>query len=425
MGRELFAACVPFRNSILALDQVYASAMGFSLIKSTGLFTDALSDTKDPLGDPWPITITLPALVMLQLALVDALAAIGVKPNIVVGHSAGETAVLAASGSGSHAMALELAIARGRAFALVEEAGGTMAAVSCSPKIGREIIEEVRSELGDGALSIGCYNAAHAITLSGKGTYVDAAVTRAVARGIFARTLRTRVPVHSAMMESCRAEYERLVADVFARYPASVPSVETYSTTTGKALERAFDAQYFWDGTIGPVLFDDALNALVAKHKTATFVEIGPHPVLSSYLLDRGTSPTLACPLRRPRVPEPGIEVREFVGTLAKIVAAGHNCVDFDALYGECVSASARRKAKELAYPFAPKSLPWAAPTAEIARQRQHRNGPLNYPQLAVNIQTHPGLADHVIKGEPIMPAAGFIEMVSVALGHARDRADG
>ena len=43
----------------------------------------------------------LPAITMLQLALVDALAAAGVAPDAVIGHSAGETAVLAASGSAS------------------------------------------------------------------------------------------------------------------------------------------------------------------------------------------------------------------------------------------------------------------------------------------------------------------------------------
>ena len=419
VGRQLFAACTPFRESILALDKVYASAVGTSLIASTGLFTDALADPKDTLGDPWPIAVTLPALTMLQLALVDALAAAGVAPDVVVGHSAGETAVLAASGSGSPAMALELAIARGRALALVEPAGGAMAAVSCSPEVAREIIEEVRTDLGEGALTVGCYNTASAVTLSGMGSHIDAAVAKAAARGIFARRLRTRIPVHSSMMELCRAEYNRLVAEVFARYPVSAPSVATYSATTGRVLASPFDAQYFWDGTIGPVLFDDALDALVADHESATFVEIGPHPVLSSYLLDRGTSPTLACPLRRPRAPEPGIEVREFVGALAKIVAAGHNCVDFDAIYGACAGAGGRKTAKGLAYPFAPRSLPWALPTADIARQRQHRNGPLNYRQLAVNVQTHPGLADHVIKGEPIMPASGFMEMVSAGSEYA------
>ena len=117
-------------------------------------------------------------------------------------------------------------------------------------------------------------------------------------------------------------------------------------------------------------------------------------------------SPTLVCPLRRPRTPEPGVEVREFVSALGKLVAAGYSCVDFDVLYGHV------ERTKAPTYPFALKSVPWFVETPEIARQRQSRNGPMNYPQLAINVKTHPGLADHVIKGEPIMPAAGFVEMV-------------
>ena len=403
---------MPFRASILELDAVYASITGTSLIK-TGLFTDMLKDPADTLGDPWPSSITLPALTILQLALVDALAAVGVKPDVVVGHSAGETAVLSASGSGSKAMAVELAIARGRAFELVENAGGTMAAVSCSPKAARALIDEVLAELGDAPLTVGCYNTTNAVTLSGAATHIDAAVAKARARDIFARRLRTRVPVHSPLMEGCRAEFTAGVERVFARHPARPPTVETYSAATGAAFARAFDAAYFWDGTLGPVRFDEALEALVAAHggRGATFIEIGPHPVLSGYLLDRGTAPTIACPLRRPRAPEPGVEVREFVGALGKVVAAGHNCVDFDALYAGCPGAGAGTRTKMFKYPFAMKSIPWALQSAEIVRQRQKRNGPLNYPQLVVNVQTHPGLADHVIKGEPIMPAAGYIEM--------------
>ena len=72
------------------------------------------------------------------------------------------------------------------------------------------------------------------------------------------------------------------------------------------------------------------------------------------------------------------------------------------------------RRVKTPPYPFSPKSIPWVSHTPEIARQCQQRNGPMNYPQLAINARTHPVLADHAIKGEPIMPAAGFIEMVRI-----------
>ena len=221
MGRQLFKACAPFRQSILELDKVYASATGVSLIDTTGLFAADLPEGTDSLGDPWPIAITLPALTMLQLALVDTLAAVGVRPDAAVGHSAGETAVLYASGAASKAAALELAIARGRALSLVEDAKGTMAAVSCSPKDASKIIDEVNAELGAGVLAIGCYNTPGAVTLSGAESHIDLAVAKAAAAGIFARKLKTRVPVHSEMMELCRAEFEGLVADVFARHAVS------------------------------------------------------------------------------------------------------------------------------------------------------------------------------------------------------------
>ncbi|KAI0749982.1 hypothetical protein C8Q80DRAFT_660233 [Daedaleopsis nitida] len=410
MGRQLFGACAPFRESILELDQVYASVVGASLIETTGLFTDTHAETSDTLGNPWPIAITLPALTMLQLALVDALAAVGVRPDAVVGHSAGETAVLSASGAASKAAALELAIARGRALSLVEEAKGTMAAVSCSPKDARTIIEEVQTELGQGVLEVGCFNTSNAVTLSGAESHIDLAVAKATAAGIFARKLKTRVPVHSEMMNLCRDELEKLLAVVFSRHNVSTPTVAAYSTMTGQAFTGAFDAQYYWDGTIGPVRFKEAISAMSAKYKTMTFVEIGPHPVLTSYLQSiTGDREDIAitCPLRRPRAPEPGAEVFEFLTALGKVATAGHNCVDFDVLYGGSRSFTGSLPA----YPFAPKSIPWFVASPEIARQRQHRNGPMNYPQLAINVRTHPGLADHVIKGEPIMPAAGFVEM--------------
>lgn len=413
MGRELFKASAPFRASITELDAIYANVVGTSLIESTGIFNGAAADAKDTLGDPWPISLTLPALTMLQLALIDTLAAVGVRPDIVVGHSAGETAVLYASGAASKAAALELAIARGRALAMVEQAKGTMAAVSCSPKDAQKIIDEVDAELGEGVLSIGCYNSPTAVTLSGAESHIDLAVAKATAAGVFARKLKTRVPVHSAMMELCRAEFQQLTAELFARHQVSAPKVTTYSTVTGDVFSRAFDPQYYWDGTLGPVRFTDAIQAMVRKNKTCTFVEIGPHPVLISYLqsmTEGRDGVTITCPLRRPRAPEPGIEVFEFLTALGKVVVAGHNCVDFDTLY-----ANAGRFTGTLPkYPFAPKVVPWRAPTAEIARQRQRRNGPMNYLQLEMNVRTHPGLADHVIKGEPIMPAAGFMEMVSV-----------
>ena len=86
--------------------------------------------------------------------------------------------------------------------------------------------------------------------------------------------------------------------------------------------------------------------------------------------------------------------------------------VDFDTVYG----GLGDDKEPPVTFPFSKKVIPWANPSLIMTKQLQHRNGPMNYPQLAMNVKTHPGLADHLIKDEPIMPAAGYMEMVSTSV---------
>src|SRR6266481_862715 len=91
MGRELFQTYPVFRQSVLEMDAIYCKVTGTSLIASTGLFHD--SPTTAPLGAAWPIEVTLPMIVILQCALVDLLASLGINLDIVVGHLVGETPV--------------------------------------------------------------------------------------------------------------------------------------------------------------------------------------------------------------------------------------------------------------------------------------------------------------------------------------------
>ncbi|KAJ6492508.1 ketoacyl-synt-domain-containing protein [Mycena vitilis] len=408
MGREMFNKCAAFRSSVLEMDEIYRSVVGTSLVTQTGLFeTREDGVPNDSLGDLWPISITLPAITILQIALFDALVELGVEPDIVLGHSAGETAVLYASGAGCKEMAVELAIARGQAGSIVEEHDGTMAALACSPETAEAIIIDVIAELGDAPLHIGCYNSADSVTLSGKVSHIDNAVQRASAAGIFARRLRTRVPVHSPMMDVCEDRYRSAVGKIFSRYPVVQPTIRTFSTMTGALFEDLFSADYFWTSTRGPVLFSDAVSSLVSRHGPPSFVEIGPHPVLKSYLSAlAGPASSVVCPLRRPKQDGLSLEVYGFVEALGQLVVAGHNCVDFNVL-----NARNTVPMKVAPYPFIPKQIPIDLPSTSNTKARQHRNGVMNYPQLHVSIQTHPYLADHIIGGETIMPASGYIEM--------------
>jgi acyl transferase domain-containing protein len=197
MGQSLFATSDVFRNTILELDQVYENVTGHSLIGTTGLFDDSLPSS---LPAVWSIEHTLPALCMVQIALFDLLASVGVRPNILVGHSAGETALLYASGAGPKAMALEIAIARSKAMKLMESLGAGMATLGCGYEDAVKIVALV-THRSDGVLEIGCHNSPEVIVISGSIPLVQKAIDAAHAKGLFARQILTLTPSHSSLVE--------------------------------------------------------------------------------------------------------------------------------------------------------------------------------------------------------------------------------
>ncbi|KAJ7131944.1 hypothetical protein C8R46DRAFT_1235721 [Mycena filopes] len=409
MGRQLFKQYPAFRESIERMDQVYTEVTGASLVRGTGLF--AHNPTAPSLPDIWPVAVTLPALAMLQMALCDLLAAFGIRPDAVIGHSAGETPALYACGAATQAMAMRLAIARGVAMSAVEGAG-TMAAVDCDSTVAEGLINEVlktRPESAGGTLEIACFNAANSVTLSGTVDLIDQVVALSNDRGFLARKLRTKVPFHSSLLEATKEEYQKSLGSIFGASDGNhTPRVRTYSTCTGALVEGSFDAAYFWSNTRMPVQFSRAMEALLRDNPKATFIEISPHPVLASYIASFDTSLSVLAPMRRTKTPGPFHELAIILSAVGELVVNGHNCVNFAPLVDSKTTSGI--KTSTPAYPFARKHVSFQ-PDSSVTRHGTKRNGPLNGYNLKLNAQTHPGLAQHVIMNEPIMPAAGYLEM--------------
>ncbi|KAK7062198.1 reducing polyketide synthase FUB1 [Favolaschia claudopus] len=409
MGRQLFQVLPVFRDCILRLDNVYRHRTGHSLLETTGLFANTGSLTEQ-LPIIWPIAITLPALTMVQVALCNLLQHIGVVPDIVIGHSAGETALLYACGAANEEMVMELSIARGQAMSLADE--GAMAAVSCTAKEAEEIVEAVK-DLMCGILEVACYNSADSVTLAGHNQLVERAVEVATARGLFARKLRTVVGVHSGLMDSCKDAYCQLVSEVFSRYSSTSEfksRIPAFSALTGALYEDAFTADYFWMQTRSPVRFEQALASLLQHSPRAAFIEIGPHPVLSAYISAAAGDCPLLCPMRRFRTLSPHSEMQAYLQCVGQLVVSGHNTVEFNTL--NAIERIPHRMRAIKHYPFQRKEISYyPEASAIVKRQMSSRNGPLNSPFLRISVQTHPTLSQHIIQGEPIMPAAGFLEM--------------
>ena len=405
MGKRLFHAYRTFRQTVLEMDAIYRSFVGVSLVESTGLFCGSAS--KIPEGI-WSAEITLPATTIVQIALYDLLISIGVKPHALIGHSAGETALIYASGAGSKAMALELAIARGRSMKLVESAENGMAALDCGLNTAIGLVEQAKRK-GDGVLEIGAINSSDAVLISGSGALLNHLVDIAKVDGIFARRVQSLVPSHSSLMDSCRKQYLEGVTAVFSRHGGPHrPITRTYSTVAGQPrITTRFTPEYFWDNLRNPVHFHQGTTSVSDDFPSAVFVEISPHPALSSYLASLVGHDRVLCPMRRPKTPsDADAEALAFTRTIGDLIVLGVNQIDLTSLYGR----SSRDPTYYIPYPFTERYFPMRI-DGPRSRSGALRDGSTLH--LQINAKTHPDLAQHVINGEPIMPGTGFLDMVS------------
>jgi acyl transferase domain-containing protein len=409
MGRELFATYSTFRDSILEMDATYESVTGHSLIKTYGYFTSAkVAEDAKSCGD-W--VAALPALAMFQIASYDLLLSLGLQPDAVLGHSAGETSVLYASGAGDKALAIKLSIARSKLMTMADAIGGTMAAVACGVDLAEEMVATilVKTKAAAGSLSLVCYNAHDSIVIGGLVELIDAFAALAKERGVWFRKLNIPVPMHSPLLDVLKEDGLAVLASAFDDRGVSPPTKRTFSTVTGKQFTGLFDAAYFWRNAREPVQFHHAIHDVAHLYADAVYVEISPHPALSTYLttLTPPTSMVVNICRRPPRDQSP-VEQSTFVSGVGQLVCAGYN-VDFNVLND---NFDVERKIQLPPYPFKKKAVPFHADNPSYNRRFSSRQHILVDPNLRLNAATHPLLAQHVIHGVPIMPAAGYIEMV-------------
>ncbi|KAJ7505787.1 hypothetical protein B0H11DRAFT_1707695, partial [Mycena galericulata] len=414
MGRQLFAESPVFRATILELDAVYRRVEGVSLVESTGLFDSSLHNPTVTLSEAsWPVLITLSALAMIQIAMFDLLTSLGVIPDMMLGHSAGETIAMYASGAGSKEMAMEIAIARGKAMTMLEEQDLGMAALACSSARAVELASQVLED-GNGILEVSCFNAPQSVVLSGDVPQLDKVVALAKSQNIFAQRLRTKIANHSSFMELIKDDYATRMADIFSRYPGPhTPRIPVFSSCRRSELVADFTSEYFWENCRNEVLFSDAVTKILDSHSIPIFVEICCHPVLASSLSAHGIPEERnLCPMRRSSATKPAPpsgEITLFLETLGRLSLFGVNSIDLTPLYGRGASPI---ESKLVEHPLVRRQISPPKLRGPPRLQGALRTAPLASARLSMNKKTHPDLAEHVINGESILPATGFIEIL-------------
>ncbi|MBT5875677.1 MAG: type I polyketide synthase, partial [Candidatus Latescibacteria bacterium] len=266
MGRELMATEPVFREAVEQCDALFSVQAGWSLL-DVWMSDDADSRMDQP-------EIAQPANFMLQVGLTELWRSRGLAPSAVVGHSVGEVTSAYVAGVLTLEQAVQVSYHRSR---LQQKANGQgkMLATGLSAEKASELLSEL-----EGLVSIASINSASSVVLSGDGVALEEIAEFLDQQDVFQRFLQVEVAYHSYQMDPLRDDLLASLKDLAPQEP----NLPIYSTVTGAVVAGAsYDAEYWWENVRQPVNMAEALTSLV-NDEYATFVEVGPHPVLNAYL---------------------------------------------------------------------------------------------------------------------------------------------
>lgn len=405
MGLSLYEENAVFRQAFDDVSELFAKGSDINL--SEQLLSDDLGEA---LAES---SVAQPILFALQVALVEALAAEGLKPDAVAGHSVGEVAAAWCAGVLTLADAVHLIRTRSTALEVMRGTGG-MAAVLAGVEPLEQALAEFTAETGDASISIAADNSPRSSTIAGPVEALKDFAKFARKRRVAAKLLDIEYPYHSAGIDPIRG---KLIADLSDLKPQAGHATYVSSTSGRVAPGVALDTEYWWRNARQQVQFREAIDALT-NLGCGVFVEIAPRPVLQNYVSDTLSALGVGASVM------PTLEQKARVEPTAASLAA------------RALTLGAKLDAEKYfgppaTYRGALPSYPWRNTTyradATPAYIDYLGTGP-RHPLLGarlrtgegvwrsvIDVRTQPWLKDHQVDGAVVFPAAGFLEMALAA----------
>jgi [acyl-carrier-protein] S-malonyltransferase len=221
---------------------------------------------------------TQPSILTVSSAAAAVLAARGVRPDLVAGHSLGEYSALVAAGSLSAADAARAVRARGTFMQEAVPAGqGAMSAVlGLEPERVRAICESVQAATGK-VVSPANYNEPNQTVIAGEAAAVAEAGNQLKAAGAKrVLPLPVSAPFHCALMEPVKARLEPVLRAVAWSEPR-FPVVTNVEAKANRATDRI--VPLLVEQVTAPVRWIESVQEL-ARLGVTRVVEVGPGTVL-------------------------------------------------------------------------------------------------------------------------------------------------
>ena len=269
MGQQLLATQPVFRHTVEQCDALVRELGGWSLLEEMN---------REESSSRMALTsIAQPAIFVLQVGLARLYDSWGIHPDVVVGHSVGEVAAGHLCGALSLEDAVRVVFHRARCMDFVG-AQGKMLAVAIP--LGEA--ERLVRESGEAQISLAAVNGPALMTLSGNEKMLEGIAQKLEEKGIFHRFLEVDYAFHSHLMDPARDPLLRELNGISPR----LVSLPMYSTVTGASITGTeLDADYWWRNVRQPVRFATVVDQMI-RDGHHVFLELSPHPVLSSSISD-------------------------------------------------------------------------------------------------------------------------------------------
>ena len=418
MGQALYDTEPAFRAVLDRCDALLRDERGASLLDVMFGRGDSPGDLDDPMWKQ-------PAIYTLECGLTALWQSVGVRPDVVFGHSLGEIAAAQAAGVFSLEDGLRFAAARGAHIGAVPGTGA-MAAVFAPAADIAVVVDEHNAASDDIDVSLAVDNGAQQV-ISGPADAIETLVERFEADGVRVARLRKSPAYHSAMIEPALDGLEASIRDI----PFAPPSVTLLSNVTGAAVssDAILDAAYWRRHARERVQFRTCVETLASLGVDAV-VELGPHAVLGpmTALAWPGSAgvepPAEVASLWRPRADTLPADTEDaFVAAVGSAYEAGIP-VDLEALF----AGESRRRVSLPGYPFQRERF-WAA--------RRRRRVAVDHPLLgnrhdsargetAFDTEIHPTepawLGDHRVFGRLVAPGALYGAMAASVASEAGEK---
>ncbi|KAG0650226.1 polyketide synthase [Hyphodiscus hymeniophilus] len=278
MNSKLFHDSPYFKSQILHLDFL-TQTQGFPS------FVPAIDGSfpKDHVHSP---VITQIALVSTQIALAKYWASLGVKADVVIGHSLGEYSALYVAGVLSASDAIYLVGKRAELLEKKCQIGShQMMAVRAS-------LADIEKTVGNRSYGVACLNGPRETVLTGTREEIAALSGPLEAGGYKSTVLNVTFAFHSAQTDPILDEFEDIARSALFQ----APTLPIISPLLGKVIfdDKTVNANYLRRATREPVNFLSALKVaqkISTIDETTAWVEIGPHPVSVGFV--RSTLPSV------------------------------------------------------------------------------------------------------------------------------------